>query len=328
MTAQETTLIDVLEGRRATYQLICRFFRSEVDEAFLASLRETRFPAHTGEVSMDRGHRLVVSYLSHADADVLTELARDFSGTFIGSGNDAYSAAYPFESVYTNPKRLTMSDARDEVLMLYRAAAVAAIDVDDGHMVVAQLQGVEGAGVHALVAAHAALGQAPVAVHLGHAEHNVAHLAGFRIAQHGACGQPKGPGGAHVHALRAVRLVRAEVAPAGLEVHGWGAHVQDAVLQVGGTDGALGAHLAALLAVQAAAPKRHLVLTAGRAQQRLARHDLRAGAQGHESRGPDGAQGEGAAAEACSLGALLGGHLLLFGHLLLAFFLALVFHIG
>ena len=61
MTAQETTLIDVLEGRRATYQLLCRFFRSEVDEAFLASLRETRFPAHTGEVSMDRGHRLVVS---------------------------------------------------------------------------------------------------------------------------------------------------------------------------------------------------------------------------------------------------------------------------
>lgn len=124
MTAQETTLIDVLEGRRATYQLLTRFFRTEVDEAFLATLRETRFPARTGEASMDRGHRLVVSYLSHADADVLTELARDFSGTFIGSGNDAYSAAYPFESVYTNPKRLTMSEARDEVLMLYRAAGL------------------------------------------------------------------------------------------------------------------------------------------------------------------------------------------------------------
>lgn len=124
MAAQETTLIDVLEGRRATYQLLTRFFRTEVDEAFLAALRETRFPAHTGEASMDRGHRLVVSYLSHADADVLSDLARDFSGTFIGSGNDAYSAAYPFESVYTNPKRLTMSDARDEVLMLYRAAGL------------------------------------------------------------------------------------------------------------------------------------------------------------------------------------------------------------
>ena len=124
MTAQETTLIDVLEGRRATYQLLTRFFRTEVDEAFLAALRETHFPAHTGEASMDRGHRLVVSYLSHADADVLSDLARDFSGTFIGSGNDAYSAAYPFESVYTNPKRLTMSDARDEVLMLYRAAGL------------------------------------------------------------------------------------------------------------------------------------------------------------------------------------------------------------
>lgn len=124
MTAQETTLIDVLEGRRATYQLLTRFFRTEVDEDFLATLREMRFPAHTDVAAMDRGHRLVVSYLSHADADVLTELARDFSGTFIGSGNDAYSAAYPFESVYTNPKRLTMQDARDEVLMLYRAAGL------------------------------------------------------------------------------------------------------------------------------------------------------------------------------------------------------------
>ena len=124
MTAQETSLIDVLEGRRATYQLLVRFFRAEVDEAFLGTLREMRFPAHTDEPSMDRGHRMVVSYLSHADADVLTELARDYVTTFIGSGNDGYSAAYPVESVYTSPKRLTMQDARDEVLTLYRAAGL------------------------------------------------------------------------------------------------------------------------------------------------------------------------------------------------------------
>ena len=124
MTTHETTLIDVLEGRRSTYQLLIRFFRAEVDDDFLAVLREMRFPAHTGEPSMDRGHRLVVSYLSHADADVLTDLARDYSGTFIGSGNDGFSAAYPNESVYTSPKRLTMQDARDEVLMLYRAAGL------------------------------------------------------------------------------------------------------------------------------------------------------------------------------------------------------------
>lgn len=124
MTAPDTTLIDVLEGRRATYQLLARFFRTEVDEEFLAGLKASRFPAATGNAKMDRGHRRIVSYLSRAEADVLTELARDYTATFIGSGNDGYSAAYPFESVYTSPKRLTMQDARDEVLMLYRAAGL------------------------------------------------------------------------------------------------------------------------------------------------------------------------------------------------------------
>ena len=41
--------------------------------------------------------------------------------TIIGHGIDAYSAAYPFESVYTSPKRLMMQEARDEVLAVYRS---------------------------------------------------------------------------------------------------------------------------------------------------------------------------------------------------------------
>jgi TorA maturation chaperone TorD len=40
---------------------------------------------------------------------------------FIGHGNNAYSAAYPYESVYTSEKRLMMQDARDEVLAIYRS---------------------------------------------------------------------------------------------------------------------------------------------------------------------------------------------------------------
>lgn len=120
----ETTLIEVLQGRAATYALLTRFFRTEVDEEFLAILRNTRFPADTGVDSMDRGHRMIVSYLSQAEPDVLTQLAIDYSRTFLGGGNDAYSAAYPFESVYTSPKRLMMQNARDEILALYRAAGL------------------------------------------------------------------------------------------------------------------------------------------------------------------------------------------------------------
>ncbi len=124
MTDTNAALIDVLADRAGTYALLARFFRTEADGEFLAQLRSSRYPARTGVPAADRGYRLIVSYLSHAPADALTELAIDYTRTFIGAGNDGFSAAYPFESVYTSPKRLMMQDARDEVLMLYRAAGL------------------------------------------------------------------------------------------------------------------------------------------------------------------------------------------------------------
>ena len=61
------------------------------------------------------------AHLSGADAHAITDLAVDYVRAFIGHGIDAYSAAYPFESVYTSPKRLMMQEARDEVLAVYRS---------------------------------------------------------------------------------------------------------------------------------------------------------------------------------------------------------------
>ena len=53
----------------------------------------------------------------HAWDNSVTDLAVDYVRTFIGHGVDAFSAAYPFESVYTSEKRLLMQEgARDEVL--------------------------------------------------------------------------------------------------------------------------------------------------------------------------------------------------------------------
>ena len=54
----------------------------------------------------------------------MTDLAVDYTRTFIGHGVDAFSAAYPFESVYTSEKRLLMQEARDEVLAIYRACGL------------------------------------------------------------------------------------------------------------------------------------------------------------------------------------------------------------
>ena len=125
---QEIGLVDVLRGRRATYQFLSRLFRTEVDQELYDTLVSMRFPANTGNPLVDEGYRMICGYLSQASGDVLTELAVDYVRAFIGSGNDGFSAAYPYESVYTSPKRLMMQDARDEVLVLYRAAGLAKQD--------------------------------------------------------------------------------------------------------------------------------------------------------------------------------------------------------
>ena len=60
-----------------------------------------RFPTATGNAKVDEGYHLLYDYLKTAWDDSVTELAIDFVRTFIGHGVNAYSAAYPYESVYT-----------------------------------------------------------------------------------------------------------------------------------------------------------------------------------------------------------------------------------
>jgi TorA maturation chaperone TorD len=121
---QKITFTTVLQGRMASYRLLSRLFRTEVDQELLDALKAMHYPTNTGNDLVDEGYRMIRDYLSTADSPVLIELAVDFVRSFIGSGNTGYSAAYPYESVYTSPKRLMMQDARDEVLVLYRAAGL------------------------------------------------------------------------------------------------------------------------------------------------------------------------------------------------------------
>ena len=123
--AEEATdlaaLAELTAQRSAVYRLLARLYRVEVDEEFLTELKAMRFPAATGNTAVDAGYRAIATYLSGADAHAITDLAVDYVRAFIGHGIDAYSAAYPFESVYTSPKRLMMQEARDEVLAVYRS---------------------------------------------------------------------------------------------------------------------------------------------------------------------------------------------------------------
>ena len=107
--------------RAATYGLLSRLYRVEVDKDFLKDLKAMRFPAKTGNDLMDEGYRTIGKYLGRTTAGTELELRVDYVRAFIGEGTDGKSAAYPFESVYTSENRLRMQDARDEVLAVYRS---------------------------------------------------------------------------------------------------------------------------------------------------------------------------------------------------------------
>ena len=121
-------MISVNRNRAATYGLLSRLCRAEVDEELLAQLHAGRYKVSTGNANMDEGHKLLATALSGIWENTLTELAADYLRTFFGHGYSGHSAAYPFESVYASEKRLLMGSARDEVLALYRAAGLAKKD--------------------------------------------------------------------------------------------------------------------------------------------------------------------------------------------------------
>lgn len=120
--ALETTeIVELMDMRARAYGMLARLYRVEVDDEALRELQSMRFPTATGNAAVDEGYRLLYRYLSSAWDDSITELAIDFVRTFIGHGVNGYSAAYPFESVYTSERRLMMQEARDDVLRTLRA---------------------------------------------------------------------------------------------------------------------------------------------------------------------------------------------------------------
>lgn len=117
-------LADICDDRADTYRLLARLFRTEVDQELFDELMGTSFPVASGNDLMDEGYYQIAKHLSNAWVDPLMKLSVDFTKTYLGSGIDTYSAAYPFESVYTSEKRLLMQDARDEVLAIYRSCGL------------------------------------------------------------------------------------------------------------------------------------------------------------------------------------------------------------
>ena len=118
--AEEMDLAALMDGRARTYGLMARLFLKEVDKAALTELQGMRFPAATGNAKVDEGYHMLYDYLRTSWDDSITDLAIDYVRTFIGHGVNGFSAAYPFESVYTSERRLMMQEARAEVLQTLR----------------------------------------------------------------------------------------------------------------------------------------------------------------------------------------------------------------
>ena len=117
-------LTAINEGRAKTYGLLARLYREERTQELIDELYGLKWRVSTGNAALDRGHKLVATWLSGLWENSKTELAADSMRTFFGHGYSGHAAAYPFESVYASEKRLLMQGARDEILALYRAAGL------------------------------------------------------------------------------------------------------------------------------------------------------------------------------------------------------------
>ena len=88
--SEDVNLVELMNARARSYGMLARLFREEVD---LPTLRELQ-----NNLQVDNSRLR----------------------TFIGHGVNGYSAAYPYESVYTSERRLLMQEARAEVLATLR----------------------------------------------------------------------------------------------------------------------------------------------------------------------------------------------------------------
>ena len=118
--SEDVNLVELMNARARSYGMLARLFREEIDLATLRELQKMRFPQATGNAAADEGYHQLYDYLKRAWDDSVTELAIDYVSTFIGHGVNGYSAAYPYESVYTSERRLLMQEARAEVLATLR----------------------------------------------------------------------------------------------------------------------------------------------------------------------------------------------------------------
>ncbi len=121
----------IMENRENLYRFLGRLYQLEVDQTLLEQMKSMCFPDECGEDELAQGYRMLSTYCQNLPSDPLTDLAVDYARVFLGAGIAGSDAAYPYESVYTSPKRLIMQEARDQVAAAYRAKGLTKLETLD-----------------------------------------------------------------------------------------------------------------------------------------------------------------------------------------------------
>ena len=117
----------LMSNREELYRFFARLFEKEIDEEFFEQLKKVKFPENREETRLTEfsdALRRLNDYFEFDAGETLDDLAADYAKTFLGAGIAQGSAAFPYESVYTSPKRIMMQNAWSEVTEIYESKGV------------------------------------------------------------------------------------------------------------------------------------------------------------------------------------------------------------
>ncbi|ONI38851.1 hypothetical protein AN639_03000 [Candidatus Epulonipiscium fishelsonii] len=115
-------LKELMNNRRNIYQLLTRLFQKEIDTELYNALKTIKFPTSQDKNILKEYHSAMVRFNDYFEYDMgesIDDLAVDYAKTFLGAGIAQGASAFPYESVYTSPKRMLMQDAWVQVISVY-----------------------------------------------------------------------------------------------------------------------------------------------------------------------------------------------------------------
>lgn len=111
--------LEVDAARRGFYGFLASLYKLELSQDEIDAMAHQRYPMD--DPDLGTGYARIAEYLRHRDSGTRQELAVDYAHVFLGAGEYEKRMAPPYESVYTSEEHLLMQDARDGVLVHYRA---------------------------------------------------------------------------------------------------------------------------------------------------------------------------------------------------------------